>query len=218
MIPTHHPSDALLIGYAAGTTGESEALALSLHLTFCAACRDRVRAAEAMGGYLLEQSEAAPLLDRALQEVLARLDDDTEDTETLLPAVAPATLPALPAPIAGYAAEALRTTGWRWVAPGIQQLALATRGTARARLIRFKPGTVLPDHSHSGQELTVVLSGSYSDTQGRFACGDMAELDGSVDHRPQVDSDEDCVALIVTDSPLRFRGLIARLAQIWTGI
>ena len=90
--------------------------------------------------------------------------------------------------------------------------------SARARLIRFKPGTVLPDHSHSGQELTVVLSGSYSDTQGRFACGDMAELDGSVDHRPQVDSDEDCVALIVTDSPLRFRGLIARLAQIWTGI
>ena len=218
MIPTHHPSDALLIGYAAGTTGESEALALSLHLTFCAACRDRVRAAEAMGGYLLEQSEAAPLLDHALQDVLARLDDDTEDTVTLLPAVAPATLPALPAPIVGYAAEALRTTGWRWVAPGIQQLALATHGTARARLIRFKPGTVLPDHSHSGQELTVVLSGSYSDTQGRFACGDMAELDGSVDHRPQVDSDEDCVALIVTDSPLRFRGLIARLAQIWTGI
>jgi len=218
MTPTHHPSDALLIGYAAGTTGESEALALSLHLTFCAACRDRVRAAEAMGGYLLEQSEAAPLQDHALQDVLARLDDDAEEAEALPAVVAPATLPALPAPIARYATDALRTTGWRWVAPGIQQLALATRGTARARLIRFKPGTVLPDHSHSGQELTVVLSGSYSDTQGHFACGDMAELDGSVDHRPQVDSDEDCVALIVTDAPLQFRGLVARLAQIWTGI
>ena len=50
MTPTHHPSDALLLSYAAGTTAEAEALAMSTHLTFCPECRARLAAAEAVGG------------------------------------------------------------------------------------------------------------------------------------------------------------------------
>ena len=211
--PTHHPSEELLIGYAAGTTSEPEALAISTHLTFCAACRHHLSAAEAMGGYLLEQGDAAPLQERALQDVLARLDDDDEEP------VVPATpVPGLPTALSGYAADALRSRGWRWVSPGIQQLPLAARGSVKARLMRFQPGTVLPVHTHRGQELTVVLSGSYSDSLGQFACGDMAELDGSTLHQPKVDSDVECIALIVTDSRLKFPGFLARLAQTWIGI
>lgn len=215
MTPTHHPSEALLIAYAAGSTSEPEALALSTHLTFCGACRARMRAAEAMGGYLLEQVEEAPVAESALQSVLARLDEVAE------PAPQPAAMtpiPGLPAPLASYANDALHATGWRRVAPGIEQLVLSTSSGATARLMRFAPGTVLPEHGHGGQELTVVLSGSYSDTLGQFARGDIAELDGSINHQPKVDSDVECIALIVTDSRLRFSGLIARLMQTWTGI
>lgn len=214
--PTHHPSEALLIAYAAGSTREPEALALSAHLTFCAACRERVSAAEAMGGYLLEQVDIAPMQEQALQDILARLDEEPEPAAGPIPT--PASIPGLPAPLAAYADDALRATGWRRVTPGIQQLVLATGTGATARLMRFQPGTVLPEHGHGGQELTVVLTGAYTDSLGRFACGDMAELREETVHRPKVDGDVECIALIVTDSPLKFSGWVARLVQRVTGI
>lgn len=214
MTPTHHPSDALLLSYAAGATAEAEALVLSTHLTFCPDCRAKLAAAEAVGGALLDQMESAPLPAAALQSVLARLDE---------PAAADQPSPqhameGLPHALAGYAAEALARSGWRALAPGIRQLSLATTGGATARLLKLKPGTVLPEHGHRGTELTILLAGSYSDELGQFRRGDMAELDDSVVHLPVVDHGPDCVALVVTEAPLKFRGWMARLAQPLLGI
>lgn len=214
MIPTHHPSDALLLAYAAGTTAEAEALAMSTHLTFCPECRARLAAAEAVGGALLDQSEAAPLPAGALQTVLARLDEPVAAAAR----PSPRAMEGLPQALAGYAAEALARSGWRTLAPGIRQLALTTAGGAKARLLKLKPGTVLPEHGHRGTELTILLAGSYTDELGQFGRGDMAEHDDSVVHRPVVDDGPECVALIVTEAPLKFRGWMARLAQPLIGI
>lgn len=215
MTPTHHPSDALLLSYAAGTTAEAEALAMSTHLTFCPECRARLAAAEAVGGALLDQIESAPLPAVALQSVLARLDEPVAAADRPSP---PQALEELPHALAGYAAEALAQSGWRMLAPGIRQLALTTAGGAKARLLKLKPGTVLPEHGHRGTELTILLAGSYTDALGQFRRGDMAEHDESVVHRPVVDDGPECVALIVTEAPLKFRGWIARLAQPLIGI
>lgn len=215
-LPQHHPSEALLLSYAAGALGEAEALAVSTHLTLCPHCRRMAAAAESVGGALLEASTPVAMASDGLQAVLARLD-----APEVLPARAEArteALPFLPRPLARYAEAALAAGGWRMAGPGVQQLRLATAGGAQARLLRLKPGTPLPEHTHRGSELTLVLSGSYSDELGRFARGDMAELDETIDHRPVVDQGETCVALIVTDAPLKFRGLMARLAQPFVGI
>ena len=64
-------------------------------------------------------------------------------------------------------------SGWRRLAPGIRQLALTTGGGAKARLLKLKPGTVLPEHGHRGTELTILLAGSYTDALGQFRRGDM---------------------------------------------
>jgi putative transcriptional regulator len=214
MTPTHHPSDALLLAYAAGTTAEAEALAMSTHLTFCPECRARLAAAEAVGGALLDQMESAPLPAAALQSVLARLDEPVAAAER----PSPRAMEGLPQALAGYAADALARSGWRMLAPGIKQLALTTGGGAKARLLKLKPGTVLPEHGHRGTELTILLAGSYTDELGQFGRGDMAELDESVVHRPVVDDGPDCIALVVTEAPLKFRGWMARLAQPLIGI
>lgn len=215
MIPTHHPSDALLLSYAAGTTAEAEALAMSTHLTFCPECRARLAAAEAVGGALLDQMDSAPLPASALQSVLARLDEPVAAAERPQP---PQAMDGLPQALAGYAAEALAQSGWRMLAPGIKQLALATSGDAKARLLKLKPGTVLPEHGHRGTELTILLAGSYTDALGQFRRGDMAELDETVVHQPVVDDGPDCVVLVVTEAPLKFRSWMARLAQPLIGI
>ena len=74
-------------------------------------------------------------------------------------------------------------------------------------------GTALPDHGHKGMELTLVLQGAFSDDDGYFARGDIEVADTHVDHTPVADISEDCICLAVTDAPLRFKGLIPRLAQ-----
>lgn len=216
MKPTHHPSDALLIAYAAGTATEAEALIMSTHLTFCQECRADLMTAEAVGGALLDQIEAAPMDSGALQSVIARLDEPAPVAPERPRRVQPPT--GLPTALTNYAAEALEQTGWRIVSPGIRQLQLATSGGMKARLLKLRPGTAIPEHGHRGTELTILLAGSYTDEQDHFARGDIAELDESTVHRPVVDQGEECLALVVTEAPLKFRTWMARLAQPLIGI
>ena len=215
--PIHHPSEALLLAYAGGGLAEAEALALSAHLTLCPECRRAVAAAEAVGGALIERLAASPMASDGLNAVLARLDE-APPRQVVLRAQVSAVMPGLPSALSRYVAESMAESGWRIAGPGVQQLRLRTAGAAQARLLRLKPGTPLPEHSHGGTELTLLLAGSYTDELGRFARGDLAELDDSVTHRPVVDQGDECVALIVTDAPLKFRGMLARLVQPFVGI
>jgi len=216
MNPTHHPSDELLIAYAAGTATEAEALVVSTHLTFCPDCRADLRTAEAVGGALLDQIDVAPMHASGLESVLARLDEPAP--AAIIRARHAETPAGLPVALAEYAAAALEQTGWRMVSPGIKQLQLTTSGAGKARLLKLKPGTRLPEHGHRGTELTVLLAGSYTDEFGQFVRGDMEEVDESVIHRPVVDEGPECIALIVTEAPLKFRTWMARLAQPLIGI
>lgn len=217
-LPKHHPSDALLLAYAAGGLDEGQSLAVATHIQLCPSCRRRLRQLEALGGAILEDLPPEPVSDAALRRTLAHLDDPPPV------AAAPSALDDdgldLPAPLRAYT-RALGTTRWRTIAPGMRQIEVRRndgKGGA-VRLLRLAPGVAVPQHGHTGTELTLILHGSYSDRIGRFGPGDLAEVDGTDDdHSPVVDSDEDCVCLIVTEAPLRFRGFLPRLVQPLIGI
>jgi putative transcriptional regulator len=210
-MPNHHPSDALLVAYGAGGLSEALALAVAVHLAACSGCRAKVNEVEAVGGALLEDLPEAPLRGGALDDTLRRLDDPVV---TPVRDSAPTGASTLPDPLRPYIGS-LSEARWRRVAPGIRQIEIGARTPAggSARLLRVAPGTTLPNHGHGGIELTVILSGSYSDEIGRFGPGDVAELDAETVHQPLADTDEDCVCLIATEAPLRFTGLFGRLIQ-----
>ena len=72
----------------------------------------------------------------------------------------------------------------------------------------------MPEHGHGGAELTLVLRGAFHDETGRYARGDVADLDETVEHQPVVtDAGGDCICLIASEKPERFHGLVARLLQ-----
>jgi putative transcriptional regulator len=71
----------------------------------------------------------------------------------------------------------------------------------------------VPDHGHRGTELTLVLQGAFADANDRFNRGDIEIADEDVTHTPVALAGEDCICLAATDAPLRFRGLMPRLAQ-----
>lgn len=218
----HHPSESLLLAYAAGHLGEGLSLLVATHLTYCPACRALVNDAEAMGGALLDEIEPVTMGNDALSALMGRLNEP-ETNDHAPPQVTrrrPASSPArtvhggiaLPAPLHAYVSD-LAQARWQWVAPGVRQLDLMQRPKGRdtARMLRIAPGRVLPHHGHGGTELTVVLHGSFTDEQGRFTAGDLAELDEETHHQPIADSGEDCICVIGTDAPLRFSGFVPRM-------
>jgi putative transcriptional regulator len=74
------------------------------------------------------------------------------------------------------------------------------------RLLAIEPGKRMPRHTHEGQELTLVLQGSFADATGAYAKGDVATADASIDHQPQAGGRELCLCLAVEDAPLRLTG------------
>ena len=85
-------------------------------------------------------------------------------------------------------------------------------------MLRINPGLKMPEHGHGGEEMTLILKGAYRDEFGRFAAGDIADLDHHVEHQPRVDSPEPCICLIATETKARFKGRIGRLLQPLIGI
>ena len=118
----------------------------------------------------------------------------------------------MPAPLRNYIGS-LDKVRWRPLGLGVKQAILDTTSEATARLLFIPAGVAVPDHSHKGLELTLVLQGAFSDEDGRFERGDIEVADDSVEHMPVADISEDCICLAVTDAPLRFNGFLPRMLQ-----
>lgn len=213
----HHFDDATLLAHAAGTLVPGMTLLVACHLEHCDQCRERLAQAEAVGGALLDLLSPVALASKdALARVLKQVD-----AEPAVEVPSPATTPDADMPVAlarRLSGRRLDELDWRTLAPGVRQVDLHLGGPGATRLLRIAPGVSVPHHSHRGNELTLVLRGSYNDELGRFRAGDVADLDDQVAHQPLNDTDEDCICLIATDAPLRFSGLVGRLVQPFIGM
>jgi putative transcriptional regulator len=216
MTTTHHATDETLMRYAAGTLASAPAIVVRAHLARCSACRARVGEYEALGGALLEETEATQMSATALSAVLATLDD--EDAAAIAPPpLAPVEIEGIRLPDALRGCDIGR---WRWIGPGMKMSRIGVPQDPDANLILLKvaPGRALPDHGHVGTEFTYIVSGSYTDRFGTFGPGDLAEMDEDVEHRPVVDNGADCICLAAMEGKMRFNNVIGRMLQPIFGI
>jgi putative transcriptional regulator len=205
-----HPSDATLIGYAAGTLPALHQQVVAVHVEQCPTCRASLRLGQELGGTLLDDEPPAALSDDALEHTLARLDASAAEAPRAPQARAvPAMIEAL--------SEGRR---WRWVGYGIRLMPLVPRDATGTRLdlIRVAPGIALPQHDHTGPEITCVLKGAFADDSGDYCVGDVAEGDVGLNHQPRALAGEECICIIATTGYLRANSLIARLLQPVFGI
>lgn len=202
---THHISDALLDACVTGGLGHPFAVVVAAHLSLCDTCRARAEAAEMLGGSLLDRLAPAPLSAGAQDRLLAALDD--------------ASPPPLQSTASGiFPAAVMQALGgqppkWRMLGGGIRQQILSADSQGSLRLLYIPPGRAVPEHSHDGLELTLVLQGDFSDSEGRFGPGDVEIAHDEIDHQPVAGPDGPCICLAATDAPLRFRAMIPRLLQ-----
>lgn len=217
----HHLSDDLLVSYAAGSLAEGWSLAVATHLALCPACRKRLAVAEGIGGELLEAADAPSSEADSSWEAVRRRIAQSTPTPNEAPRAAPAARRdhGLPEPLRSYLGGDVETLRWRSLGRGASQIRIQTADTeTQVRLLRIPAGKPVPEHSHGGRELTLVLSGSFADDKGLFARGDIEDADASLTHQPIATPGEDCICLAVTDAPLRFRSWIVRAIQPLLGI
>ncbi|QBF33719.1 ChrR family anti-sigma-E factor [Thalassococcus sp. S3] len=207
----HHLTDEILMAYSAGTLPEAFNLMVASHISLCDTCRAQLEAFDALGGALLEEQ----------REDVADLDATAlEATMALIAGGAIETAPTfrrpegiLPGPLQDYVGGDLDAIEWRGAGMGVKQAILPTSSEASARLLYIPAGAAMPDHGHKGTEMTMVLKGAFIDEDDRFARGDVECADEHLQHTPVADIGEDCICLAVTDAPLKFNGLIPRIAQ-----
>lgn len=221
-----HPSDAMLRSYVAGDLNSASGLVVSTHLDMCPHCQRMVFAIEE------ELSSSISTMDAAE----AHDDMDDADMQLMLDAIFSSSAPKEnPLSVQSTNDSLIYLDGKRFNLPrslarqkdrigpwnkmmGNMWRAPINLGTDEvANLIYMGTATSVPEHTHKGTELQLVINGSFSDEYGHYHDGDLLLLDGSHQHTPQTTS-EDCLILAVMDGPLHFTSGISRLLNPFSSL
>jgi putative transcriptional regulator len=210
MTINHHASDELLLAYAAGQLSPAPALVVASHLAMSQQSTQRLSIFERIGGALLDDQPLADLPPDLFDRMLARLDEPAPKGQIRMPGDHSALDMgiALPGPLAGR-----RIGKWRTIAPGMRfaNVDVSEDPKYKVVLLRVGAGKALPQHGHSGSELTLILKGQFSDAGGTYGPGDLEEEDGDSNHQPMVGSDGECICLTAIEGSLKPNGWLARI-------
>lgn len=208
-----HPDPLTLMSFAAGSLAEPLAAVVAAHIAMCPHCRRELLDLDLLGAALLAREPTAPRM-----KVPRRLDLDKPGRESAHRSLSAGEK--LPAPIALAYDLSFETIPWKRLGPGVMhcKLPLTAGTTGDLRLLKIGPGRQMPDHGHAGGELTLVLDGAFRDSTGEYGCGDLQDVDESVEHTPMTDKVTGCICLIASERPARFKGLVGRLMQPLTGM
>ncbi len=203
MTITHHLDHATMMSFAAGSLPSALAAVAAAHVAMCERCRREIAVHERLGAELMAEMVSAGMT-RAVPSMPAPSFNAGPPKQVSGSEV--------PGPLARLVGS-LDDVRWRWIGPGLWHKPLDPGGPGTLQLIKAAPGASVPEHSHGGGELTLVLRGALTDETGTYRAGDVADLDGSIEHHPAADTIEGCICAIANEQPTRFRGLLARVMQ-----
>lgn len=206
MTINHHLDDATLMSFVAGSLPDALAAVAAAHVSMCARCRREVGLHEQVGAALMQNIAPAELKRTAPQLAAAGVGREQPVPRREI------------MPLERLIGGTLDDVRWRWIGPGLWNSRLLDGGRGNLQLIKAAPGAKVPEHTHRGGELTLVLRGALIDETGTYKRGDVSDLDESVEHNPVADGEQGCICLIANEQPTRFRGVLARLMQRWHGL
>lgn len=203
---THPPPEEMLAAYATGAATPGIALLVASHLTYAPESRRKVAAFEALGGALLAEEKPADLPGSSLDRALAALDEPAASRD---PVAARPNGP-LPRPVMDAVGKPFEEIRWSFRLPGVSESDIGEFDGEKVSLLRARPGAAIPQHTHEGTELTLVLAGMLEDSGAVFGPGDLAVNTDEHDHKPQILGDKTCYCLVVMDGRMRFTGRFMR--------
>lgn len=211
--PRHHPNPSRLMDYASGSSAQPVSLLIASHLTWCADCRKKVGQLEKMGGALLEQIEPSRVSNAMLTHLLAKIEQ-TSTWPSKPVAQMESTDQDLPIPLLQTIGRSLENLDWRNYGSFAESRLMIDLIDHTTRLVLVKAGRSIPSHVHMGQEMTLVLRGGFSDSEGQYLRGDVTEKGPNQIHQPVADLGEDCLCLVVSDAPIKLTGVLGRFFSL----
>ena len=196
----HHPDTNTLLEFAASSLPAAQSVVVSTHLQFCSECRQRLAQLESLGATRFENAEPVDINPSVFDNVLARLDEVEEDR-----AANDATASTLSWTVKQIRKGNLDQLQWKKVTRSLRIADLGEiDGAAEFSVYHIAEGGRIPQHNHSGTEMTLVLQGGFSDEGGSYHAGDFITREAGDIHAPTALSGGDCICLAVLESPLRF--------------
>jgi len=219
---SYHPDSRFLTDFATANLPLAEAVCVSAHLEFCGKCRAHVQQLTDIGGHMLARLEPEPVSADSFDALMARVGNaeaptSAPDSEPLATADEPARPLAgafLPRSVRRLASGSLDKLRWVQLGKALRiaplQVADAERETA---IYDIRAGGKMPEHEHRGEEITVLLQGSFSDADGSYTRGDFVVRHAGEAHQPTATQDMDCICLVCLERPVRPRGLLYRMLE-----
>ncbi|MGF1501974.1 MAG: cupin domain-containing protein [Paracoccaceae bacterium] len=199
------PPQEMLIDYATGVVSPGVAFLLAAHLDRVDESRDFVARYEQLGGALLRDEPISEVSDGLLASVFDRIDGGDADGVGARLDQGP-----LPQNVIQAVGTDFPTIPWRFLLPGVAEYEIGGFDGEKVSLLRARPGTGVPKHTHDGEELTLVLTGALQDGNIVYTAGEIAINDEQDDHNPRIIGDQMCYCLIVMTGGVRFTGRFGR--------
>jgi putative transcriptional regulator len=204
----YHPTEKLLLDFAKGELSVTLSMAVSAHIEMCDCCSQRLKALEVQMGDSELGGEEEIVVDSDFAAMFAEIVADDAVAETVL--VPQTTLMyqhrevLLP-----RALGCVDRTEFSTIGKIGRSRFNADDGALRASLLQIAPGGEIPEHTHTGFEVTLLLDGDFSDEEGDYVPGDFILLDGSHNHTPK--TKDGCLCFTVVSSALYFNKGISKL-------
>ncbi|MCB1687449.1 MAG: ChrR family anti-sigma-E factor [Halioglobus sp.] len=195
-----HPDLELLTEYSAGSLPLAQAACVSIHVNQCQRCQRTAGQLCDLGASLFEALEPVAVGDDQLNAVLAKLDD-----EKPLEYANPGSTSKTPALLQRLMRGDFSDLTWSNIGSALRISYLKTGDPQHEfALYHIRAGGRIPQHTHRGTEMTLILEGGFSDANGSYHKGDfLVRRPGDV-HAPTALQSEDCICLAVLDAPLKF--------------
>ena len=206
----HHISDELLNQYYQGDLDFATSLVVASHISLCDDCRSTIEAYDLIGGEILEDEVTSGLDDSLEDRIMLAIGDVTIESATKKD------IHPYPEPV--ISALAGKLPKWRGMGGGVKQCLIRREKKSSVRLLWIEAGRPVPEHTHGGNELTLVLQGAFHDKTGDFNRGDVEIADESLEHQPIAMEGEPCICLASTSDNLVFKAFLPRALQPIFGI
>lgn len=199
-----HPSREQLQKFVTGELAAGLNVALAAHIEYCTDCQQASARLEAQLAANWENS-AASANDGEFAAMLEHIFTQPQMTSRVRQQDVPREIIvnskpiSLPKVLAKIAAAGL---SWKRLPGGISQALVALDERTKCEFIYMPPGSKAPAHTHRGNEVMLVLDGTFSDELGDYKTADFVMRDPSHRHQPR--TEEGCLCFSVLDSPLVF--------------
>lgn len=200
-----HPSNDQLIEFASGSISSALSIAVATHLHYCKACQAQVRLAESAASALFDHQTPQTTVSLDFDSLMSKLDSEQVVQQEVNPVKAePKRFPTVVEKLINGEVENLN-----WASP-MKNLhttrLMQDENNMIVGLHHMNAGGRVPQHTHRGSEISVVIEGGFSDELGTYAAGDFVHLDGKHNHSPLAHADGDCWLLTIVEAPVKLTG------------